>query len=119
MFNDFEGAQWGSFEAQTRRILPDARWLRLEPSHPIFHSFFRIEDFETPNPMHHHLAGLKPEFFGLFEENDPTGRLMAVAFYNTNLGEYWMLAGTGLLPWEALGRGFELGVNYMMYGLTH
>ena len=44
---------------------------------------------------------------------------MAIANYNTNLGEYWQAGGLDLFPFDSLSRGFRLGVNYMMYGLTH
>ncbi len=44
---------------------------------------------------------------------------MAIVNYNSNPGEYWQLAGTGLLPFEAENTGFQIGLNYMMYGLTH
>ena len=119
IFNDFEGRQWENFEAQMRRVLPDGRWLRLDPTHPIFDSFFLVEQLDLPNPYNHHLAGLTPEFFGLFENNDPAGRLMSIANYNTNLAEYWQSGGTGFFPIEPMNNGFELGINYWMYGLTH
>ena len=119
IFNDFEGRQWENFEAQMRRVLPDGRWLRLDPTHRIFDSFFLVEQIDLPNPYNHHLAGLTPEFFGLFEDNDPTGRLMSIANYNTNLAEYWQSGGTGFFPIEPMNNGFELGINYWMYGLTH
>ena len=119
IFNDFEGRQWDNFEAQMRRVIPDGRWLPLDPAHRIFDSFFRVEKLDLPNPFNHHLAGLIPEYFGLFEDNDPAGRLMAIACYNTNLAEYWQSGGTGFFPIEPMNNGFELGINYMMYGLTH
>ena len=119
IFNDFEGQQWENFEAQMRRVFPDGRWIRLEPNHRIFDSFFRVEQLDLPNPYNHHLAGLTPEFFGLFEDNDSNGRLMAIANYNTNLAEYWQSGGTGFFPIEPMNNGFELGINYMMYGVTH
>ena len=119
IFNDFEGTQWNNFEAQTRRVLPGARWIRMDPAHPIFDSFFRLEQIDTPNPWFHHLYGRTPEYFGLFEENDPTGRLMAIANYNTNLGEYWQAVGLGFFPVDSLSQGFRLGVNYMVYAMTH
>ena len=119
IFNDFEDNQWDNFEAQMNRVLPGARWIRLDGTHPIFDSFFRIEQIDLPHPSYHHLFGRKPEYFGLFEDNDPTRRLMAIANYNTNLAEYWQLGGRGFFPIEPMTIGFELGVNYMMYGLTH
>ena len=119
IFNDFETRQWDNFAAQLKRVLPDAQLLKLDARHPIFNVFFSIEQIDKPNPINHHLAGFTPEYFGVFEDNDPTGRLMAIVNYNTNLGEYWQLAGTGLLPFDAENTGFQIGVNYMMYGLTH
>ena len=102
-----------------RRVLPTARWLPIDETHPIFDSFFHVEQIHLPNPFNHHLAGLTPEYFGLFEDNDPTGRMMAIANYNTNLAEYWQSGGTGFFPVEPMNNGFELGINYMMYSLTH
>ena len=119
IFNDFETRQWDNFEAQLKRVLPDAQLIGLDATHPIFNVFFDIEQIDNPNPINHHLAGFTPEYFGVFEDNDPTGRLMAIVNYNTNLGEYWQLAGTGLLPFDAENTGFQIGINYMMYGLTH
>ena len=119
IFNDFELEQWDNFEAQMRRVLPGARWVRLDKSHPIFNSFFHIEKPEIPHAAYHHLVGLQPEYYGLFEDNDQSKRLMAVANYNTNLAEYWQVAETGLFPLEPENNAFKLGINYIVYGLTH
>ena len=119
IFNDFETRQWENFEAQLRRVLPGAQLMTLDAGHPIFNLFFRVGRIDTPNPFNHHLRGMTPEYFGVFEDNDPNGRMMAVVAYNTNLGEYWWLAGRGLLPIEAENAGFQIGVNFMLYGLTH
>jgi uncharacterized protein DUF4159 len=119
IFNDFELDQWDNFEAQMLRVLPGARWIPLDGTHQVFGSFFRIEKVDFPHPRNHHLYGFKPLYFGLFEDNDPTGRLMAIANYNTNLAEYWQMAGTGFFPIDSSNDAFKLGVNYMLYGLTH
>jgi uncharacterized protein DUF4159 len=117
--NDFELDQWYNFEAQMRRVLPSGRLLPLNGSHPIFNSFFHLEKIDFPHPRQHHLYGIKPLYFGLFEENDPAKRLMAIVNYNTNLAEYWQMAGTGLFPIDPANEAFKLGVNYMVYALTH
>jgi hypothetical protein len=44
IFNDFELEQLENFEAQSRRIIPAARWIRLDRQHPIFNAFFRVQD---------------------------------------------------------------------------
>jgi uncharacterized protein DUF4159 len=119
IFNDFELDQWQNFEVQSRRVLPDARWIKLDGTHPIFGSFFRIEEIHFTHPRNHHLSGFTPAYFGLFENNDPAGRLMAIANYNTNLAEFWQVAGTGFFPVDSSNTAFKLGVNYILYGLTH
>lgn len=119
IFNDFEGQQWENFEAQLKRVLPDVQLLTLDVTHPIFGSLFPLSRIDAPNPMNHHLGGLTPEYFGVFEDNDPNGRLMAIVNYNTNLAEYWQLAGRGLFPIDAENTGFQIGINYMIYALTN
>jgi hypothetical protein len=119
IFNDFERDQWENFATQTGRVLPGARWIELEATHPVFGSFFRIDNIHFAHPINHHLSGFTPAYFGLFENNDPAGRLMAIANYDTNLAEFWQMAGTGFFPVDASNVAFKLGVNYMLYGLTH
>jgi hypothetical protein len=119
VFNDFELEQWENFEAQSRRIIPRARWMRLDRAHPIFNAFFRVQDPEFPHPAVHHLYGLPAQYFGLFEDNDPSRRLMAIANYNTNLAEYWQMAGGGFFPIEQGNEAFKLGINYIVYALSH
>jgi hypothetical protein len=119
IFNDFELDQWDNFQAQMTRVLPDARWLPLDGHFAIFDTFFRIRKIDFPHPPQHHLFGYRPLYFGLFEDNDSTQRLMAIANYNTNLAEYWQYAATGFFPIEPSNEAFKLGINYMVYGLTH
>jgi hypothetical protein len=119
IFNDFELEQWKNFEDQMQRVLPGARWVRLDRGHQIFDSFYRVENPEIPHAAYHHLVGLKPEYWGLFEGNNPSKRLIAIANYNTNLAEYWQFADTGLFPLEPSNNAFKLGINYIVYGLTH
>ena len=56
---------------------------------------------------------------GIFEENDPARRLMVIANYNNDVAEYWEWSVTGMLPIDMSNEAYKLGVNYMVYGLTH
>ena len=119
IFHDFELDQWDNLEAQMQRVLPDARWIELGETDRVFDSFFRLKTIYYPHPPQHHLFGFKTKYFGLFEDNDQTKRLMVIANYNTNLAEYWQWLGRGFFPIESSNEAFKLGVNYMLYGLTH
>jgi len=91
IFQDVDGAgQWANFEKQIRRVLPDGRLTRLDPSHQIFSLFFRIEDC--------------PSYYGIFEDNDPSKRLVLVADYQVDVPQR---------------NTYTLGVNDMIYGLSH
>ena len=114
VFDDFRGDHWDNFESQMRRVLPDARLVELDISHPIFHSFFDIETLDMPR-----MYDLPTRFYGVFEDNDPNGRLMVVANYNNDIGEYWEYSDTGWLPIDLSNEAYKFGVNYVMYAMTH
>lgn len=115
IFDDFRGWDWQNLEAQMQKVLPDARFMEPDPSHPIFHSFFEI-DPRTFVPMYDEE---RPVFYGLFEGNDPNKRLMAVANYNNDIGEYWEFSDTGWVPIDLSNEAYKFGVNYIIYAMTH
>jgi Domain of unknown function (DUF4159) len=117
VFEDFDGAQqWAHFEAQMRRVLPDGRFVRLDRTHPIFDCFFRVQDIDA---IVHPMTGIRPSYYGIFEDNDPSRRLMVVANYDNDVPEYWEWSGEGLYPFDTSNEAYKLGVNYLIYGLTH
>ena len=44
---------------------------------------------------------------------------MVIANYNNDVAEYWEWSGAGLFPVDISNEAYKLGVNYMLYGLTH
>ena len=58
-------------------------------------------------------------FRGLFENNDPSKRLMVVVNCNTDISQYWEWSGRGLRPFDDTNEAYKLGINYLIYGLTH
>ena len=115
IFDDFEYDQWDNFEAQMRRVLPEVRFVKLDASHPVFDSFFRMKTIDFPHPMY----GIMPTYYGAFEDNDPSKRLIVIANHNHDVAEYWEYSGTGVMPIDLSNEAYKLGVNYMIYGLTH
>jgi len=117
VFEDFDGpSQWRVFAGNMQRVLPEARWVQLDQSHLIFDSFFQIKDIES---IVHPMNGMRPSYYGLFEDNDPSRRLMAVANFDNDVPEYWEWSGQGLFPFDDTSEAYKLGVNYMIYGMTH
>ena len=117
VFEDFDGPdQWHHFEAQMRRVLPDGRFVKLDNAHQIFNAFFQVKDI---NSIVHPMTGIPPVYYGLFEDNDPAKRLMVIANFDNDVPEYWEWSGEGLYPFDASNEAYKLGVNYIIYGLTH
>jgi len=117
VFEDFDGPQqWNNFEAQMHLVLPGARFVRLDSTHRIFDSFFKVKDIDA---IVHPMSGIRPSYYGIFEDNDPSKRLMVVANYDNDVPEYWEWSGQGLFPFDASNEAYKLGINYVLYGLTH
>jgi len=107
---------WNVFLTQMRRIIPDARFIDLDPSSPIFHSFFEINSFDIiPQAYDRGRAVLR----GLFEDNDPHKRMLAMANFNTDVSDYWEFSGSGFRPIPESNEAYKLGVNYILYSMTH
>ena len=61
----------------------------------------------------------RPIFRGMYEDNDPAKRLQVIVNYNTDISQYWEWSGTGLRPIDDTNEAYKLGVNYIVYGMTH
>jgi uncharacterized protein DUF4159 len=65
------------------------------------------------------MSRIRPSYYGIFEDNDPSGRLLIVANYDNDVPEYWERSGEERSPFDASNEAYKLGVNYMIYGLSH
>jgi hypothetical protein len=116
MYGDFGSPGWDVFEANMQRVLPGVRFYEMSPTHPIFHAFFEIDDLNIVPQAYN--AG-HPIFRGVYEDNDPSKRLQMIVNYNTDVSQFWEWSGTGLRPIDQTNEAYKLGVNYLIYGLTH
>jgi hypothetical protein len=110
------GGGWDIFEQNMKRVLPGGRFVDLTAAHPIFHSFFEIDSLDIIPQAY--IAG-RPIFRGLYEDNDPTKRLQMIVNFNTDVSQFWEWSGRGLRSIDDTNEAYKLGVNYIVYGLTH
>lgn len=113
IFDDFRGRDWWNLEEQMTRVLPESRFVQLDGAHPIFNSFFEIKNLEFLQSYNG-----QPTYWGIFEDNDPAKRLIAIANRDNDLGEYWEYSDTGMDPVDFSNEAYKFGVNYFIYGLT-
>ena len=114
IFDDFARSDWFNFEMQMRRALPELRAMRLTPQDKVFDSFYHITDLTYFHPYY----GMPSEFWGYYENNDRSQRLLAIVNFNNDLSEHWEFSDEGFFPLEASNEAYKLGVNYLIHALT-
>jgi APA family basic amino acid/polyamine antiporter len=112
----FGGGGWERFEENMKRVMPEARFVEMDTSHPIFHTFFEIETLDHFPQAYNSGPAI---FRGLYEDNDPHKRLQMIINYNTDISQFWEWSGRGLRPIDQTNEAYKLGVNYLVYGITH
>ncbi|MEO7521612.1 MAG: DUF4159 domain-containing protein [Gemmatimonas sp.] len=115
--DDFYWEQWDNFERSMRMVLPKAKFVRLDVSHPIFDSFFKIVTLD--GLTHPESRNARAEYFGIYEDNDPSKRLMAIVNYNNDIGDYMEWSGQGWYAVNLSNDAYKFATNYLVYGLTH
>lgn len=110
--------EWRVFEMAMMRVLPQARITRLEREHPIFNTFFAIPTLDVPYPGRLGQQGLMGEFYGIYENNDPTKRLSVVINYNMDIGDYMEHSAEGVYAVDPTNEAYKFGINYLIYGMT-
>jgi hypothetical protein len=110
------GEGWPNMERNIQHAIPGAQLIPMNPSMVVFDSFFKVQSFDVIPQFYDRD---RPEFFGVFEDNDPKKRLMVMVNYSTDISNFWEFSATGLKPIDESNEAYKLGVNYIMYGLTH
>jgi len=95
-----------------KRALPERDLVRLDLSHPVFHSFFDVDTLAMKAPY----GEFKPEFWGM---SDEYGNLQVLAFYNNDVGDFWKYLDHGDAPLEDSTRSIRVGIDAIIYAMTH
>lgn len=124
--DDFWGLrQKANFVEQIRKVFPDRPLEPLPMTHPIFHTFFDIDQvIQVPNqgngcwggPTWEQPDDRLPAIYGI---SDDSGRLMVVVTYNTDLGDAWEYMDLACYPEKYSGYAYRVGLNFMIYAMTH
>jgi hypothetical protein len=114
--DDFRGPwELDNLEVQLKRALPEASMLPVADTDEIFDAFFRITPAEVVPPY----GGQAAAWYGIYEDNDPNERLQVIINHNNDLAEYWEYSDYGYYPIDLSNEAYKLGVNYVVYALTH
>jgi len=122
--DDFHGTQeWNNFETQMHRLFPDRGIEDIPVSDPIFHCFFDIHElFQVPglqwlySGRTYEKDGYTARYRGI---RDDDKRIMVMINFNQDLGDAWEWADLPQYPEPYTSQAYRLGVNYIVYSLTH
>ena len=124
MVDDFHGAaDWESFMRGMRKVFPDRPIEDLQNKDEIFHVLYDLgERFQVPGEQYvmtgrtYEKDGFNPEWRGI---RDDDGRVMVAICHNMHLGDAWEWADDPRYPERFASMAFRLGINYIMYSMTH
>jgi hypothetical protein len=124
MVDDFHGeGEWEWFADVMSRVFPEKGFVDIPASDPIMTIFFEI-DQRTQIPGLRHLNSFgggvrmqgEPHWRGLYDDHN---RLMVAANHNMDMGDAWEHADDINYPLPMTGFAYQLGVNYILYAMTH
>ena len=114
MIDDFDSPQslaW--FESQMRKVYPDRGFEEMKVEHSIFHNAYDVDTRSVVPPMQY---GDRPRFYGYFDEHD---RLSMIINHNNDIGDFWEWYDQPRYPLEGTIEGVRLGINYLLFSMTH
>jgi hypothetical protein len=113
--NEADNSEFENLVAQMLKVYPDRQIVPLSPTHPIFHIFYEIDAQKMLPPYRMWNSG-EVQFLGL---SDPQGRLQVMVDFNNDMSEYWQALDVGACSMREAAMAVELGVNYIIYAMTH
>ena len=124
MVDDFHGTDdWERFMAGMRQVLPDRPVEDLADGDEIFHVLYDLSDrMQIPGEQYvntgrtYEKDGYVPKWRAIRDEK---GRIMVVICHNMHLGDAWEWADMAEYPENFSSMAFRVGINYIVYGMTH
>ncbi len=122
--DSFHGsAEWPSFMMGMRKIFPDRTVEDLDNNDEIFHVLYDLKDrFQVPGYQYistgrtYEMDGFDPKWRAIRDDN---GRIMVLIGYNMHIGDAWEHADDPWYPEKFSSMAYRLGINYIIYAMTH
>jgi hypothetical protein len=97
--------------------------VEIDSKDPIFHTIYDLDDrFQVPGEQYvrsrrtYEYDGYLPHWRGIYDDK---GRLMVAICFDMDLGDSWEHADNPEYPQRFSGMGIRIGVNYVIYAMTH
>ena len=122
LIDDFWGQrQWDNFYAAFSQVFPDREIVELKPDHEIFHVYYDIDGPQMIPALY------RSDDYGEqgidYASNhailDDEGRVMVLINWNSDMGDGWEHTYHPAYPTRYANSAYRLGINYLMYSMTH
>lgn len=114
--------EWEGFMETMVRVFPDRAVVELEDEHALFSVVYdfserhQIHNWRTLGRGGYRGDGSEPKWRAILDDD---GRIMVAMSFNNDMGDSWQHADDPTYPQEDSHMGLRLGVNYVIYTLTH
>ena len=124
MCDDFHGSiEWDVFAASMQKVFPDRTIIEIPDSDRIFHTLYDLDArYQVPGIIYlesgntYEKLGKVPHWRGIYDDH---GRVMVAICFNMDLGDSWEHADNPLYPQKFSDLGIRIGMNYLIYAMTH
>ena len=122
--DDFWGTyEWENFVWEIHKVLPGSEIVDLPLDHPLFTTFYDIDEIlQIPN-VGNARAGYTSERDGYVPYvraiSDDRGRLLVLINWNTDLGDAWEWAEDPYYPLTYSNYAYQMAVNAIVYAMSH
>ena len=124
MLDDFWGTvEWNRFDESMKLIFPDRPIVEIEDADAIFHAVYNLDErYQIPGQWAlrrgttYREDGSVPHWRGIYDDH---GRLMVAMCFNNDTGDSWEWADDAGYPEKYSALGIRLGVNFVVYSMTH
>ncbi len=125
MADDFHGKEeMDVFLERMRKVFPDRPVMDIDKKDAIFHTVYDLDDrFQIPGAAHVRDGckncsdgGVGARWQGIYDDK---GRVMIAISYNSDIGDAWEWADEPAYPAKFSQLAIRIGVNYVIYAMTH
>jgi hypothetical protein len=128
--DDLHGAfEWEMFEKRIKKVFPDRPIVELPDDDAVFHAVYDLNDrYQVPGAAHLRLGYKRPDYSRGSDDGkgahwraiyDDKGRIMVAISYNSDVGDAWEFADDAMYPSRFSDLAIRVGVNYVVYAMTH
>ena len=122
MADDLHGTfEWQMFYERIKQVFPDRPIVEIPDNDPIFHTVYDLDDrYQIPGAEHldrgYKADGKGAHWRGIYDDK---GRIMIAISVNSDVGDSWEWADSPEYPEKFSALGIRIGVNYIIYAMTH